>query len=88
MKTILFCATYPNQPIGYSKIANIVTNYLASLTEELQELQDSREIEDSFNTLKISKKSPKYKVYYFGFSNYPDLSIKERFILILHLLMF
>jgi glycosyltransferase involved in cell wall biosynthesis len=27
---ILFAASYPNQPIGYSKIANILSNFLAS----------------------------------------------------------
>ncbi len=30
MKTILFCATYPDQPIGYGRIANILSNILAA----------------------------------------------------------
>jgi D-inositol-3-phosphate glycosyltransferase len=30
MVKLLFYATYPNQPIGYSKIGNILSNYLAS----------------------------------------------------------
>ena len=29
-RTILFCASYPNQPIGYSRIANILSNFLAA----------------------------------------------------------
>jgi D-inositol-3-phosphate glycosyltransferase len=30
MVRLLFYATHPNQPIGYSKVANILSNYLAS----------------------------------------------------------
>ncbi len=54
MKKILFCATYPNQPIGYSKIANVLTNYLADLDN--------------------------IQVYYFGFSNFPSTTLKDRYI--------
>jgi hypothetical protein len=28
---ILFYATYPNQPIGYAKIGNVLSNFLASI---------------------------------------------------------
>ena len=27
---ILFCATYPTQPIGYGRIASVLSNYLAA----------------------------------------------------------
>jgi len=30
---ILFCASYPNQPIGYSRIANVLSNFLASQSQ-------------------------------------------------------
>jgi D-inositol-3-phosphate glycosyltransferase len=32
---ILFFATYPNQPIGYARIGNILTNYLASIGHDV-----------------------------------------------------
>jgi glycosyltransferase involved in cell wall biosynthesis len=36
MKKIFLYATYPTQTNGYAKIANIISNYLASFTEELE----------------------------------------------------
>jgi glycosyltransferase involved in cell wall biosynthesis len=47
---ILFIASYPNQPIGYSKVANKLSNFLAEKGAE---------------------------VYYFGFSNFPESTIKR-----------
>jgi glycosyltransferase involved in cell wall biosynthesis len=47
---ILFIASYPNQPIGYSKVANKISNFLAEKGAE---------------------------VHYFGFSNFPESTIKR-----------
>jgi D-inositol-3-phosphate glycosyltransferase len=52
MKKLFFYATYPNQPIGYSKIGCLLANFLANSG---------------------------YNVYYFGTSNFKELSV-ERFI--------
>ena len=35
---ILFFATYPTQPTGYARIANILTNYLAEQGHEVHYL--------------------------------------------------
>ena len=51
---ILFIATYPNQPIGYSKIANKLSNILSEI--------------------------PDVKLYYFGFANFEESKINDRYI--------
>ncbi len=50
---ILFCASYQTQPIGYSRVANILSNALATYED--------------------------VKVYYFGFSNYPQVA-QDRYV--------
>ena len=51
---ILFIATYPNQPNGYSKIANKLSNILVEI--------------------------PNVKLYYFGFANFEESKINDRYI--------